>query len=130
MSEYYAEYKARPKRGPKPKPESEQRRRRVSVYLTEAEYAYLRERAGSPERVPAWLRDAGMQRKQRESIPELNREAWAHLGKVTGGLNSVAKAAREGHVLEWTHHDRELVEGLLRQIKALRAELIGVAYEG
>jgi len=130
MSEDYTEYKAKPKRGPKPKPESEQRKRRVSVYLTDAEYAYLQERAGSPERVPAWLRDAGMKRKQQESIPELNREAWAHLGKLTGGLNSVAKAAREGQVLEWTLNDRELVEGLLRQIKGLRAQLIGVDYEG
>ena len=100
------------------------------VNHTEAEYAYLLEKAGSPERVPALLRDAGMKRKQPESIPELNREAWAHLGKVTGGLSSVAKAAREGQVLEWASQDRELVEGLLRQVKALRAELIGVAYEG
>lgn len=130
MSEDYAEHKAKPKRGPKPKPESEQRKRRVSVYLTDPEYAYLIERAGSPKRVPALLRDAGMKRKQRESIPELNQEAWGHLGKVKGGLSSLAKAAREGQILEWTHHDRELVEGLLRQIKALRAELIGVAYEG
>lgn len=118
-----------PKRGPAKKPEADQRKIRVSVYLTEAEYSKLLGYVNKPAHISQYIRACALNYKTQCKIPKLNSEAWGHLGKLTGGLNSIAKAARENTMQNFTEQDKVAVEKLLKEVKKLRNELMGIKYE-
>ncbi len=106
--------------GPTPRPAEEVRTNRVSVYLTDAELTDLDGRRAGVGR-GAWLRRAGLDKKLRLPVPELNRQAWADLARVAANLNQAMKAINAGEV---KNLDSAVVEELFDQVQRLRRELI------
>jgi len=64
-----------------------------------------------------YLRAAALH-KLPPTIPELNREAWADLGRALGNLSTIATAMRGG--------DYRALEEIQAAVKDLRSSLIGV----
>jgi hypothetical protein len=112
------------RRGRRPNPKRELRNHVISVRLTDMEHRRLRaqaERAGSKELGRfLYVRFAG---RVAPRIPELNIAAWSHLGKVAGGLTTMAKAAAR---LELPAIDRALLAELREALAGVRNQLIGV----
>lgn len=96
----------------------------ISVRLTPAERAALAEEAeaaGQGDRLGRHLYDRAM-RRPAPRIPAVNLEAWGRLGKVAGGLTTMAKAAAAGHL---DTIDRLLIEEVRDELRAVRLALIG-----
>lgn len=108
------------KRGPKPKRDSDLRKHPVCCRLTDHELGVLDSLRGGLSR-GAWLRIAAMQRPPRV-IPPINREAWAHLGKVAGGLTFLVEAAKNGAI---PPVDKQILSELRRAIAVVRQHLLG-----
>ena len=110
--------------GPAPKKPEDMRTRQVNARLTEAEYKALI--TGKPAGVPVgvWLRTRALKRRLPRAIPEVNREAWADLARVSGNLNQYMRAINEGRANQ-PAVDVDLAE-LRRLVDALRRELIGL----
>jgi hypothetical protein len=68
-----------------------------------------------------WLRTRALKRRLPRAIPEINREAWASLARVSGNLNQYMRAVNEGRA------DRPAVDlaELREKVDALRRGLIG-----
>jgi hypothetical protein len=81
------------RRGPAPKPEDQKRKNRISIFLTDAEYAIAKQKAGDyglPDYVRTCAID-GQFAPKAASIPKLNIEVWKKLGRCTNNLNQIAK---------------------------------------
>lgn len=112
------------RRGRRKLPASETRRNTISVRLTDMELADLRIEAaavGRENEVGRFLyeRHAG---RMPLAIPAVNLEAWGRLGKVAGGLTTMAKAAAAGQL---PFVDRALIEDVRIHLKEVRFSLIG-----
>lgn len=77
--------------GPPPSPAEARRCKRVAVHFTMAEYdEILRKTGGIPTMVPAYLRNAALNRLP-PTVPEINREAWVKLAQMTSVLDRIAQ---------------------------------------
>lgn len=77
--------------GPAPLPPDQLRHKRLSVYVTDAEFAELKRRADIVNmRVPAYLRECALN-KLPPVVPEINKEAWLSLSKAAANLNQLSK---------------------------------------
>lgn len=112
--------------GPKPRSAEDLRSERLSVYYTPAEYKRLAELAGAADltgaikarRIGRYVRDQALHRTP-PTVPEINREAWAVLAKVSGNLATMAVAMRGGEYVDLSEIRSALSE--------FRAGLIGAA---
>lgn len=112
------ETKKKRKRGPSPDPENK-RNKRVSVYFSSSEYEKLISITGDKKLVSEHLRNSGLRNESyRVVIPELNREAYASLARLSANLNQVAKSLNVGDYIE--------IDDIQDALKALRLSLIGV----
>ncbi len=119
---------SRGRRGPKPKPLEELREHCVSVRLNPAELERLDALRGRLQR-GHWLREAALGRGARggvegRTIPELNREAWTKLGRLSANLNQLTRAVNEGRAAAGLAGVLATTRDLLRVV---RAQLLGVA---
>jgi hypothetical protein len=113
----------RRKRGPKPLALSDKRVYSVSVRLNSAELADLDSaRALVRMQRGEYLRSAS-RGVLPPTIPQINREAWANLGRVAGNLNQYQQAINAGTV---HGHPPEVIQELAELVQKLRAELLGI----
>lgn len=102
----------RRRRGPLPKDSEDRRNHTVSVRLNPSELKKLDEQR---EKVSMdrgeYLRVAGLHRLP-PTIPEINREAWSSLVRVSANLNQYQAAINGGLV-------RDYPDGLLSEVKEL-----------
>lgn len=92
------EAKSKRRYGPMPRPDDQQRRNRISIFLTDAEYALLKEKAGDYD-LPIFVRTRAINGEfapRAETLPKLNFEAWKKLARVANNLNQIAKALNSG----------------------------------
>ena len=108
--------------GPAPKAPHELRRHGITCRLTDAELVRLDEGRPTGMTRGEWLRTRALKRRLPRAIPEINREAWADLARVSGNLNQYMRAVNEGRA------DRPAVNlaELRRLVDDLRRELIGL----
>lgn len=108
------------KPGRKPVPPERQRKHPITCRVTDAELAIIDQRRGGMTR-GEWLRTAAL-KKPPAIVPELNREAWAYLGKMGNGLTwligELKKPDRLNVKPEWFENARAM-------LKEIRAGLIG-----
>lgn len=112
------EAKSKRRHGPKPKPDDQQRKHRISIFLTDAEFAQLKEKAGDND-LPVFVRTRAVNGKlapRAPKIPKLNFEAWKKLARVANNLNQLAKALNSGA-------DVEIVD-VLKELAAFRLALL------
>jgi len=105
-------------------PPEQRRTNTISVRLTDAEHAALVAEAASVGRgdeLGRYLYEKHAGRLPRR-IPAINREAWSRLGKVAGGLATIAKAAA---ILQLPVLDRVLLDELRDELHAVRMALLG-----
>jgi hypothetical protein len=101
-------------------PTGEVRDRHITVWMSQSERAYLRDRAGSLS-LSEYFLNAGLghsipQRRQRQTIPEVNRAIYLELSKISQALQSNAL-------------DPTLLNDLMQQIQILRMQLINADTE-
>ena len=106
------------KRGPTPKPPEQRRTRRISVYLSDTEYADLVQRIPNSNDLCNYIRAQVFAGKTPVSvaIPEVNLMAYRDLGQVGSNLNQIARHLNAGAPVELQH--------LLGEIAACRVVLI------
>lgn len=112
------------RRGPTPKPDAELRKHQLNCRLTDHELETVDACRGGLSRA-AWLRTAALSRPP-QVIPQINREAWAHLGKVAGGLTFLVEAIKNGAILPVNN---QIFSELQRAIADVRQHLLGVKDE-
>lgn len=113
-------------KGGRPKvADDELRQHRVNVRLTHAEKAALIESAEKMGMHPAtWLRQAALKRRlPPPPVPAVNIKKYGELGKLSGILNQLAKAAHQGKVLGIKPEDLARVKN---EVDALRRDLLGL----
>ncbi|MNF29650.1 Bacterial mobilization protein (MobC) [compost metagenome] len=118
MTEPTAEKPKKRRHGPMPKPEAQQRKHRVSIFLTDAEFAQLKEKAGDND-LPVFVRTRAINGKlapQAPKMPKLNIEIWKKLSRVSNNLNQIAKLLHGGVDVE--------VERVLKNLAAFRYALL------
>ena len=95
----------------------------ITVRLTPAEHAHLSAEASDhgDGRLGRYLYERALKRPS-PRIPAVNQEAWSRLGKVAGGLTTMAKAAA---AMRLDAVDRLLIEEVRDELRALRLALIG-----
>ena len=98
----------------------------LSVRLSPAEYAALRERAAQLGMKPGqFLRQAGLTRRlPPPPVPAVNREEWAKLGQLANNINQLTRRANEGKL---TGFPAATVRLTRAEIKQLRANLLGLS---
>jgi len=114
------EAKPKPKRrhGPMPKPDDQQRKNRVSIFLTDGEFAQLKEKAGDYD-LPVFVRTRAINSKlapRTQVLPKLNIEVWKKLSRVANNLNQLAKALNGGADVE--------ISEALKELAAFRLALV------
>jgi hypothetical protein len=93
--------------GPQPMAPEDLRSERLSVYYTPAEHQRLAALAGAANltgatkarRIGRYVRGQALHRKP-PSVPEINRDAWAVLARVSGNLATMAVAMRGGEYVD------------------------------
>lgn len=107
-------------------PDHERRTVNLTVRLTQAEAADLATRAAELGLAPGpFLREAALSRRlPSPPVPELNRAAWADLGKLAGNLNQLTHLA---HLGQLGAVDPSILEELASRVQALRRDLLGLA---
>lgn len=111
------------RRGPIPLPAAERRVHCVSVRLHAGELAIVDARRGRLQR-GEYLRVAALDRLPPPPPPEINRQAWADLGRLASNLNQIAKRMWMYGERERSEIERSEIESLVSLISELRAELI------
>jgi hypothetical protein len=126
------------KRGPTPLPEHLRRRHRVGVWLSETELDDLEARLSVPglaalvmhggrdERsgmkvVSQHMRARILCQSVRLSVPEINRQAYANLGRIGSNINQIAAAFNSGLL---NASDRQTFGAVLDEISELRTSLL------
>lgn len=105
-----AKPKTKRRHGPMPKPDDQQRRNRVSIFLTDGEFAQLKEKAGDYD-LPVFVRTRAINGKlapRTQVLPKLNIEVWKKLSRVANNLNQLAKALNGGVDVEISEVQKEL----------------------
>lgn len=96
----------------------------ITVRLTPAERAALEREAteaGHGNRLGRYLYERAHGRLP-PRIPAVNQEAWSRLGRVAGGLTTMAKAAA---IAQLGTMDRLLLAEVRDELRAVRLALIG-----
>lgn len=110
------------RRGPTPKPEEQQRKHRISIFLTDAEYALIKDKAGAYE-LPAYVRTCALDgafAPKPATIPQLNIEVWKKLGRCTNNLNQLSR-----HMNQLAQHELVIdLDDLRQTLAAFRTALI------
>jgi len=104
--------------GPLPKPDAQQRKHRISIFLTDSEFAQLKEKAGDYD-LPVFVRTRAVNGKlapRTQVLPKLNIEVWKKLSRVANNLNQLAKALNGGADVE--------VSEVLKELAAFRLALV------
>jgi hypothetical protein len=111
------------KRGRKKLSKDEKRRFQIKCSLTKSEMEKVN--LGRPEGMSSgeWLRRKALDKKLPRAIPEINRQAWADLARVTGNLNQIAKR------LNIRNENDFSIEPIKKEIINLRNKLIGLDFE-
>lgn len=110
------------KRGPTPRPTSERRTKCCACRMTPAEYHKMMQGKPAGMSAGAWLRERALSTRIVGAPPAINREQWAQLGRVSGGISALAKAAREGCAVGV---ERDEIEALVTAVAEIRAALLG-----
>lgn len=97
--------------------------RKYTPRFTDAEGDRIEDDAARCGLKPATYIRQQMKGKQPRVVPELNREAWSHLGLTAGGLTQMAKAAQEGRIIDY---DAEAVEAVRTSLAMVRRLLLGM----
>lgn len=99
------------------------RDRSITVRLTSSEHAALSaEAANHGGRLGRYLYERALRRPS-PRIPAINQEAWSRLGKVAGGLTTMAMAAA---AMQLNAVDRLLIEEVRDELRGVRMALLGV----
>lgn len=107
------------RRGPSPDP-LKKRNKRVSVYFSDIEYEKLISITGDKKLASEHLRNSGLSNTSyRVVIPEMNREAYASLARLSANLNQIARSINVGDSIE--------IDEIQNVLKSLRLSLIGAA---
>lgn len=110
----------RSRRGPVPKEASQLRRHCVSVRMSKDELSWLdSERLRVGMRRGEYLRCAAMNARP-PVIPEINRQAWAALGRLTERLTEIFPAEN----MKAPPVDVRLLEDIRALLKQIRIQLI------
>jgi len=97
--------------------------RTLGVRFTETEAALVSQKAKAAGLRPStFIRQAALGRRISPPAPEINREAWAALGKLAGNLNQILHHLNSGFA---TGLDSNLIFKLRREVQTLRADLLG-----
>ena len=98
----------------------------LSVRLSPAEYAALRERADQLGMKPGqFLRQAGLTRRlPPPPVPAVNREEWAKLGQLANNINQLTRRANAGQLPGFPAATVRLTRA---ELKRLRATLLGLS---
>lgn len=104
------------KPGPTPKPE-QKRNKRVSVYLSDTEYAELMRRVPHAE-ICDYIRAQVFAGKTpyRVAIPEINLKAYSEMGRVASNINQIARKLNAADIIDLSQ--------LQAEVDALRLALI------
>lgn len=108
------------RRGPKPKTDDKKQSVPVMLRLTEDEINALDEARGSTPR-GTYIRNVYLQRGGMQSIPTVNRDAYAQLARSAANINQLARYLNGGGEAEAIEIARELAD--------FRRKLIGVRDE-
>ncbi len=109
--------------------------KRIPVLVTEREYEFIRERAGSLS-MSAYLLRAGLnepipQRRPRHRTPEINRLTYLELSRISQALQQIADWCQQHR--QWNavagFPDLSRCQGLHEQLDALRLAIAGVNTE-
>lgn len=128
-------------RGPEPLPEHLRRVHRVGVWLNEVELEDLERALAVPglaklvmyggkdvrkglKRASEAMRDRVFGRRVRMTVPEINRLAYADLGRLGNNVNQIAAAINAGML---SVADREALDGVLADLQEVRRALLGLA---
>jgi hypothetical protein len=97
------------KRGPEPKPAQHKRDRRISVYLSEVEYADLVQRVPKLD-LCNYIRAQVFAGKTpyRVSIPEINLKAYSELGRIASNINQIARKLNAAEIIDLSQLQTEL----------------------
>lgn len=125
------------KRGPAPRDPADLRQHRYCVYLTDAERATLIERAvpGDADAlseqsirryIGRYLREMALDSRP-PTIPAVNREAWASLGRTLANLNQYQAAINQGTA---TGYPPDVIRDLANQVAELRTMLLTGRHRG
>lgn len=112
------------KRGRKPLPEAEQRRHPVTCRLTDAERDHVDASRGKVTR-GEFIRRAALKAAPRV-VPEVNREAWVELARLSANLNQLLRHLNERR--PGTPPPAQIGQ-LQAAVTRLRADLIGLDLE-
>ncbi|MFH7040786.1 hypothetical protein ABT392_00460 [Paucibacter sp. JuS9] len=128
------------KRGPKPLPPHRQRKHRIGVWLNAVELKDLADRLGQPDlvdlvtqgganarkgekRASEYMRTMSFGRKVKLSVPSVNREALAVLGRLASNVNQTTKSINSGSL---NPDHREVLDGIIGDIAQARAAVLGI----
>lgn len=101
-----------------PKPDDQQRKHRVSIFLTDAEFSLLKEKARDND-LPVFVRTRAINGKlapRAAQVPKLNIEIWKKLSRVSNNLNQISKQLNGGADVE--------IDRVLKNLAAFRYALI------
>ena len=90
------------KRGPEPKSAEDKREKRVSIYLTDVEYAELLKRVKSKRELSVYARHQLFAGKKAYcvSVPEINLQAYRELGQAASNLNQIARKLNASNIID------------------------------
>lgn len=96
--------------------------------LSQEERATLEQRAAEAGlKLSEYLRQAGLKRKGRTRVKEINRQTYIELGRIGNNLNQLTKAChialKQGYSCNL---DPTLLQSLSEQLDQIRLEVIGV----
>jgi hypothetical protein len=100
----------------------------IGVRVTPAELAALRSKADARGVAPAqWLRQAALSRRlPSPPVPEINREQYAELARLSGNLNQLTRLANTGQSVVVAD---ALLQRLNTEVGLLRQALLGLDVE-
>jgi hypothetical protein len=110
------------------KNQSKEIRQIFPLRLSPTERNLLEEKASAAGlKLSEYLRQAGLKRPQRKSLPEINRNTYVELGRIGNNLNQLTKACHTALKKGvGCNIDPTVLESLSTQLNQVRLEVIGV----
>jgi hypothetical protein len=108
------------KPGPAPKSAEQKRNRRISVYLSDTEYAELTQRVPKSDLcnyIRAQVFEGTVEVKK--IIPDINLQAYGELGRVASNLNQIARKLHSADIIDLSLLQAELHAFRVALIKGL-----------
>lgn len=99
----------------------------VSVRVNEGELSRLDAERGAYKR-GEWMRRSWLKIQPKQAAPELNREAWAALARVSSNLNQLAYHANASGDLSSENTSKlvHVLQDMRQRVEQLRADLLGI----